>query len=111
MLLRSVTMARDVTTGTEVARCPSHTEDLMLLPLPANDPDPAAFDDPTELRPERAKNRHRTSGAGIHRCVESKLARLELSVALQGGLRALPDYRLDPEREAKWAPGQIRGPR
>jgi len=83
----------------------------MLLPLPANDPDPAAFDDPTELRPERAKNRHRTSGAGIHRCVESKLARLELSVALQGGLRALPDYRLDPEREAKWAPGQIRGPR
>ena len=51
------------------------------------------------------------AGLGIHRCLGSNLARLELTVALQEWLRAFPDYELDESVETTWANGQIRGPR
>ena len=106
-----VTMARKVTADTEVAGCPVHANDSMLLPFPAANHDPAAFENPEQFQLDRAKNRHLAFGLGIHRCIGSNLARLELTIALQEWLRAFPDYRLDPNRETTWSPGQIRGPR
>jgi cytochrome P450 len=50
-------------------------------------------------------------GVGIHRCLGSNLARLELKVAIQEWVRAFPDYRLNPNRPTTWANGQVRGPR
>lgn len=106
-----VTMARKVIADTEVAGCPVHAGDQMLLTFPAANHDPAAFDDPGEFQLDRAKNRHVAFGLGIHRCVGSNLARLELLVALQEWVRAFPNYRLDTTQETTWANGQIRGPR
>ena len=106
-----VTMARKVTVDTEVAGCPVHAGDSMLLPFPAANHDPESFEQPGEFRIDRAKNRHLAFGLGIHRCVGSNLARLELTVALQEWLRAFPGYSLDSANETTWAPGQIRGPR
>lgn len=106
-----VTMARQVTNDTEVAGCPVHAGDQMLLTFPAANHDPAAFDAPHEFRIDRAKNRHVAFGLGIHRCVGSNLARLELLVGLQEWLRAFPDYSLDPTKTTEWANGQVRGPR
>lgn len=106
-----VTMARKVVADTEVAGCPVHAGDQMLLTFPAANHDPAAFEAPEEFRIDRAKNRHVAFGLGIHRCVGSNLARLELLIALQEWLRAFPGYRLDTGRETTWANGQIRGPR
>jgi cytochrome P450 len=106
-----VTMARKVIADTEVAGCPVHVGDQMLLPFPAANHDPAAFDDPEDFQIDRAKNRHVAFGLGIHRCVGSNLARLELVVALQEWLRAFPNYTLDTTKETTWANGQVRGPR
>lgn len=106
-----VTMARKVVADTEVAGCPVHAGDQMLLTFPAANHDPAAFDAPGEFQLARAKNRHVAFGLGIHRCVGSNLARLELLVALQEWVRAFPDYTLDESKETTWANGQIRGPR
>ncbi len=106
-----VTMARKVIADTEVAGCPVHAGDQMLLTFPAANHDPEAFEAPEEFRLDRAKNRHVAFGLGIHRCVGSNLARLELLIALQEWLRAFPNYRLDETRETTWANGQIRGPR
>lgn len=106
-----VTMARKVIADTEVAGCPVHAGDQMLLTFPAVNHDPEAFEAPEEFRLDRAKNRHVAFGLGIHRCVGSNLARLELLIALQEWLRAFPNYRLDESRETTWANGQIRGPR
>jgi cytochrome P450 len=106
-----VTMARKVVADTEVAGCPVHVGDQMLLPFPAANHDPAAFDDPEDFLIDRAKNRHVAFGLGIHRCVGSNLARLELVVALQEWLRAFPNYTLDATKETTWANGQVRGPR
>jgi len=106
-----VTMARKVIEDTEVEGCPVHAGDQMLLTFPAANHDPASFDDPEQFQIDRARNRHVAFGLGVHRCVGSNLARLELLVALQEWLRAFPHYELDGSRETTWANGQVRGPR
>ncbi len=106
-----VTMARKVVAATEVAGCPVYPGDQMLATLPAANHDPAAFDSPEVFDITRTKNRHLAFGLGIHRCVGSNLARMELLVGIQEWLRAFPNYSLDPNNETTWAPGQIRGPR
>ena len=106
-----VTMARKVIADTEVAGCPVHAGDQMLLTFPAANHDPAVFEAPEEFQLDRAKNRHVAFGLGIHRCVGSNLARLELVVGLQEWLRAFPNYRLDQSGKTTWANGQVRGPR
>ena len=106
-----VTMARKVVGETEVSECPVHPGDQMLVTFPAANHDPEAFDNAEEFQIDRARNRHVAFGLGIHRCVGSNLARLELLVALQEWLRAFPNYTLDPDQVTTWAAGQIRGPR
>jgi cytochrome P450 len=106
-----VTMGRKVVQDTEVAGCPMRAGEQTLVTFPAANHDPAAFDHAEEFQLDRAKNRHIAFGLGIHRCLGSNLARLELTVALQEWLRAFPDYELDPTRETTWANGQVRGPR
>ncbi|WP_409491150.1 cytochrome P450 [Amycolatopsis sp. cmx-11-12] len=51
--------------------------------LPAANRDPAVFDDPDTFRPGRKPNRHITFGHGMHHCLGSALARIELAVVLQ----------------------------
>ncbi len=106
-----VTMARKVIADTEVAGCPIRSGEQMLLTFPAANHDPAAFDHADEFQLDRAANRHVAFGLGVHRCLGSNLARLELAVALQEWIRAFPDYELDAGRPTTWANGQVRGPR
>jgi cytochrome P450 len=106
-----VTMARKVIGDTEVAGCPVKPGDQMLVTFPAANHDPAAFENPEVFDIGREKNRHVAFGLGIHRCVGSNLARLELTIALQEWFRAFPRYSLDPSGAVTWANGQVRGPR
>ncbi len=106
-----VTMARQVINDTEVAGCPVRAGEQVLLTFPAANHDPDSFEDAHEFQIDRARNRHVAFGLGIHRCVGSNLARLELTVAMQEWMRAFPNYCLDPEHETEWANGQVRGPR
>ena len=106
-----VTMGRQVVKDTVVSGCPVHAGDQTLVTFPAANHDPAAFEVAHEFQLDRALNRHVAFGLGIHRCLGSNLARLELTVALQEWIRAFPDYELDPDRETTWANGQVRGPR
>lgn len=106
-----VTMARKVIGETEIGGCPVRPGDQMLVTFPAANHDPAAFDNPDVFDMDRLNNRHVAFGLGIHRCVGSNLARLEMIVALQEWLRAFPDYSLDTSVETTWANGQVRGPR
>jgi cytochrome P450 len=106
-----VTMGRQVIKDTEVSGCPVHAGDQTLVTFPAANHDPAAFENAHEFQLDRALNRHVAFGLGIHRCLGSNLARLEMTVALQEWIRAFPDYSLDPDGETTWANGQVRGPR
>jgi hypothetical protein len=79
--------------------------------VPAANHDPEAFENAHEFQLDRAKNHHVAFGLGIHRCIGSNLARLELTVSLQEWVRAFPDYELDTSKQTTWANGQVRGPR
>lgn len=106
-----VTMAREVIGNTTVGGCPVHAGDQVLVTFPAANRDPLQFDRADEFVVDREVNRHSAFGLGIHRCLGSNVARLEVLVALQEWLRAFPDYELDERSPTTWANGQVRGPR
>jgi cytochrome P450 len=106
-----VTMARVVTSEVEVAGCPMHPGDKVLMNFPSANRDPEAFDAADTVILDRAQNRHVAFGTGIHRCAGSNLARMELRVALEEWLRRIPEVRLADAAEVTWAGGQVRGPR
>ena len=106
-----VTMARMVTEDTVFKECPMHKGDKVLMNFPAANRDPAAFEDADRVVLDRTQNRHVAFGSGIHRCAGSNLARMELRVALEEWLRAIPTFRLEDGADVTWAGGQVRGPR
>jgi cytochrome P450 len=106
-----VTMARQVIADTDVGGCPMRHGEQVLLTFPAANRDPAHFERADEFVIDREVNRHAAFGLGVHRCVGSNLARLELTVALQEWLAAFPAYEVDTSKETTWASGQVRGPR
>ncbi len=106
-----VTMAREVIGETEIGGrtvCPG---EKVLLTFPAANRDPDRFADPDEVMIDRQQNRHIAFGVGIHRCLGSNLARMELQVAVERWLDRIPDFELAPGAEVTWTGGQVRGPR
>ena len=106
-----VTMAREVTTDVEFEGCPMKEGDKVLLPFPAANRDPAAFEDADKVIIDRQRNRHVAFGVGLHRCAGSNLARMEMRVAIEELLEQMPDFELDRSTSMQWAGGQVRGPR
>jgi len=106
-----VTMARHVVADTDFAGCPMHAGDKVLLAFPAGNRDPAIFHDPDEFQVDRLHNRHFAFGAGIHRCLGSNLARMELRVAMETFLARIPTFTIDGDDDPHWSGGQVRGPR
>ena len=111
-----VTMARIVAEGAdgaEIGGCPVKARDWVLLPFPAANRDPEVFEQADEFVIDRQRNRHLAFGVGIHRCVGSNLARMELRVAVEEWVRRIPDFELatDDPTAVRWSTGQVRGPR
>ncbi|MFI7672083.1 cytochrome P450 [Actinophytocola sp. NPDC049390] len=67
-----VLCGRDLAAGTPV-----------VVWLPAANRDPAEFADPDTFDPARSPNRHVAFGHGVHHCLGSALARVELSIVLR----------------------------
>ena len=106
-----VTMARLVAKDFEFDGCPMKEGDWLLLPFPAANRDPEVFDGADDVRLDRADNRHSAFGLGIHRCLGSNLARMELRVALEEWMACYPDFELVDPSLVSWSAGQVRGPR
>jgi cytochrome P450 len=106
-----VTMARLVANDFEFEGCPMKEGDWVLLPFPAANRDPEVFPDADKVQLDRAENRHAAFGLGIHRCLGSHLARMELRVALQEWIQRYPDFALTDPDAVTWSAGQVRGPR
>lgn len=106
-----VTMARYVTEDTEFNGCPMKEGDKILMAFPAGNRDPELFEDPDDIRIDRQKNRHFAFGSGIHRCLGSNLARMEMKVAIETFLEKVPFFELADPAAVTWTGGQVRGPR
>jgi cytochrome P450 len=106
-----VTMARLVKDDMRFRGVDMKADDWVLLSYPAANRDPDQFERPREVIIDREVNRHATFGLGIHRCVGSHLARMELRVALEAWLERVPDFTLADPSAVTWSAGQVRGPR
>jgi hypothetical protein len=69
------------------------------------------FPDADKVVIDRKQNPHAAFGLGIHRCIGSNLARMEMTVAIEEWLKRIPDFRLDAAGKVTWSEGTVRGPR
>ncbi len=106
-----VTMAREVVKDTTIDGCLFKQGEMVMLAFGAANRDPAVFASPDSVVIDRAENRHAAFGLGIHRCIGAHLARMEITVALEEWLRAVPDFELQPGAGVTWSAGTVRGPR
>jgi cytochrome P450 len=106
-----VTMARLVKQDMRWHGVDMKGDDWILLSFPAANRDPAQFERAGEVVIDRQVNRHAAFGLGIHRCVGSHLARMELRVALEVWLERIGEFSLGDPSAVTWSAGQIRGPR
>ena len=106
-----VTMARLVKEDMNWHGAEMKADDWILLSFPAANRDPEQFERADEVVIDRQVNRHAAFGLGIHRCVGSHLARMELRVALDVWLERIPEFSLADAAAVSWSSGQIRGPR
>ena len=106
-----VTMARKVVRDREVGGTLLRAGQTTMLCFPAANRDPAVFPDPDKVLLDRKDNRHAAFGLGIHRCVGSNLARMEMRVALEEWLARIPRFQLAEGAQVVWSEGPARGPR
>jgi cytochrome P450 len=88
--------ARAATRDTEIDGFHVDEGEHVMALLGAANVDEATVPDAGALTWDRTANRHLAFGGGIHRCLGSHLARLELRVALHEWHRRIPEYSIKP---------------
>jgi cytochrome P450 len=106
-----VTMGREIVKEANINGCHFKEGEMVMLAFGAANRDPAAFPDADRVVIDRAENRHAAFGLGVHRCIGSTLARMEMRVALEEWLGKFPNFTLTPGAIVKWSAGTVRGPR
>jgi len=81
---------------TSLDGCPINKGDQVMIMLGSANTEEGEFEDAHTVRFDREANRHIAFGGGIHRCLGSHLARLELRVALREWHRRIPEYSIEP---------------
>ena len=87
----SRTVSRDIILGGQQLR----RNDRVVISWLAANHDEREFEQPDEIRLDRAPNRHVAFGLGPHRCIGSHLARLMSGVMVRAVLERISDYRVD----------------
>ncbi len=98
-------VARVATSDTEIDGCPIAAGTQVMGLIGAANLDDAEMPGAGEVVVDREANRHLAFGGGIHRCLGSHLARLELRVALREWHRRIPEYRITPGVELDYTRG------
>jgi cytochrome P450 len=94
-----------------MAGCPIGAGDWVMLAFNAANRDPDVFERADDIVIDRAVNRHAAFGLGIHRCLGSNLARLEMNIAIDAWLARFPEFALTDPAAVTFSAGQVRGPR
>lgn len=87
-------MARTLRRDTVIGGVEMKAGERVTLVFGAANRDPSRFEDPDEIRIDRADNPHSAFGLGAHRCLGSNLARREIQVALSCFLQRFPAFTL-----------------
>lgn len=87
-------VVRVTTEPTEIGGCPIDQGRVVTVMLASANTDERAWPDVDTIDFDRPSNRHIAFGGGVHRCLGSHLARMELRVALEEWHRRIPEYSL-----------------
>ena len=87
-------VVRVTTQATELAGCPIAANKIVSVMIGSANTDERTIQRADEVDFDRELNPHIAFGGGVHRCLGSHLARMELRVALEEWHAAVPDYRL-----------------
>ena len=104
-------LGRQVTGDTELGGTQLHEGDRVLVHYYSANHDSARFAGPDRLDFARDSNPHVAFGVGVHRCLGSNLARLQIRIAFDELLARVENIRLtDPDVEIRYLPGPSRMP-
>ena len=98
-------VARVLARDTEVAGAQLRAGTRVTVLIGSANTDEGEFDRADTVDFHREANRHLAFGGGIHRCLGSHLARLELRVAMEELQRRIPDYELAPGTTLEYTEG------
>ena len=90
---------------TELAGCPIAKGTSVSVMIGSANTDEAVWDNADEVDFGRDTKGHVAFGGGNHRCLGAHLARMELRVALEEWLAAVPDFSLKEGIELKYSQG------
>ena len=103
-------LARRVTGPTELNGVALGAEDRLLVHYYSANHDGEQFERPDEFYFDRGRNPHVAFGLGIHRCLGSNLARLQIQVAFDELLARVTNLRIAPDTRVSLSPGVTRMP-
>ena len=83
--------------------------EAILTPISAANLDESVFENPYEFEPGREANIHLSFGAGIHRCLGSNLARIEIKISLEEWLKRIPEFSIAGGEKIKAVAGITMG--
>lgn len=93
---------RFVTDDCEINGVPLHKGEMVYLCWASANVDPAAFESPHTVDLAREQNRHIAFASGLHRCLGSHLARIEIVAAIDQLHRRVSDYTVTPGEEVDY---------
>jgi len=96
---------RVATQDTELSGCPIHAGDKVSVNLGSANTDERFWSEADQVDFDREINKHIAFGAGVHRCLGSHLARMELRVALEEWHRRIPEYEVKPGTTPQYSMG------
>jgi cytochrome P450 len=102
-------LRRTVTQDVVLGGTQLHAGDLVVLAFGAANHDPNVFECPDRIVLERSPNHHLGFGSGVHRCIGSFLAKLEMRVALEEILRRYRQIKLDASQSIQYSSGLNQG--
>jgi cytochrome P450 len=102
---------RIATSDTTIGEVQVRAGERVYINFHAANRDPTEFSDPELLDIDRIPNRHLSFGLGVHRCVGSNVARLNMRIALEELLSRLSEFHLTPGEPVRRLPGPTWGPR
>jgi cytochrome P450 len=104
-----VSTGRVVTRDAEFHGVSLRKGDVVLACLPAASLDERRWPRPLTFDLDHQTNGHLGFNTGPHNCAGSHLARMELRVSLEEWFKAIPEFRLDPDKTPRVRKGQVLG--